>query len=633
MNELCLACHKEIAFLVTRSRGLHGQSANEKCARCHPDHAGRDFKMIQFEEGGPEKFDHARSGWPLDGKHAPLKCGDCHKPEMQRSETASLSQRKDKATLWIGLDGACLSCHAPKDVHKGALGPKCETCHDGAAWKPAPRFDHARTDYPLTGKHATVECNKCHMAPSLKLPVDGKGQPGPLYKPLPHKECSACHADPHQNQLGPACTRCHNTENWKSVDQKKFNHDLTRYPLRGKHVALQCGQCHDPKTAWGKKPPYATCGSCHVDAHAGTATLAGKAVDCAPCHGVEGFRPSTYTVEQHRASAYPLLGAHATVKCEACHTKNPAGILPEKLGKARVLMRMAHERCTSCHRDDHGGQFASRPDRGACEPCHRVEAWKPSTYTAKEHARLRLGLTGRHAKIECAACHGPARKGLPPLPGLEKLGKAAVALILTDTSCTACHYDAHDGRFSPKGARPKKSGCLACHNVNAFRPSTVDLAAHAAFGYPLGGAHRAVSCDGCHRESKPAPPRPSLVLLRTVAPPMPFTLKDKKCEACHPNPHGNQFARRRAGGACVSCHNEDVFKPASRFNHDRDSSYPLEGAHARVACGRCHPSRQDSAGRPFVLYKPTPKDCKSCHGERPPGSLSLAAHSHQEGRP
>jgi Cytochrome c7 and related cytochrome c len=648
MNDRCLDCHKEVAFLVSHGLGLHAQTAKQDCARCHPDHAGREFKMIRFEEGSPDKFDHARSGWPLDGKHAPLKCGDCHKPALRKSEAVPLApgKGKDAAESFIGLDRACLSCHAGKDVHHGALGTKCETCHDAAAWKPVPRFDHGKTDYPLTGKHAPLQCNACHMASFLKLPTDARGRPGPLYKPVPHKECSPCHADPHNGQLGPACSSCHDTGSWKRVDPKKFNHDKTRYPLRGRHATLECAQCHDARTAWGKKPPFATCNACHKDAHAGTDTLAGKAVDCAACHDVAGFRPSTFTVAQHRATAYPLLGAHARTRCDACHVKNPPGLPAGRLGTAGVLIRMASQHCTNCHADAHGGQLARRPDRGACEPCHTVEAWKPSTFTIRKHAPLRLALLGRHAKIDCAACHGPVRKGLPPLPGPERLGTARVALLLPDATCTACHFDPHGGRFEAGGARPKKQGCLTCHDLNAFSPSTVGVATHAGFGFPLQGAHRAVPCDACHRESKPAPPRPSLLLLRAPAPPTLFALKDGRCETCHKNPHGNQFARRRGGGACERCHNEDVFVPASRFNHNRDSAYPLEGAHARVACDRCHPARRDAAGRRVVIYQPLPKDCKSCHGGKVPQRLSLrstappsgtaaappAAHADVEGR-
>ena len=623
LRDRCLACHQEIAWSETHKFGLHAREDKGNCSGCHPDHAGRDFAMIRWDEGAPDQFDHARTGWLLVGKHAALKCGDCHKTSFQLSGGAGLIRRKDRQASWLGLERSCVSCHQARDVHRGALGRDCARCHDTRAWKPAAAFDHDKTSYPLTGRHAQVACEKCHLAPSLKLARDQEGKPIPLYHPLPHAECSSCHQDPHQGQLGADCSRCHATDSWKRVDKNSFNHDKTRYPLRGRHASVQCAQCHDPKTAWGKKPAFATCAGCHRDVHAGQATLAGKAVDCQACHRVEGFAPSTYTVLQHRAARYPLEGAHASVKCQACHRKNPPGVSPGKLGQAGILMRMASGRCTDCHPDAHGGQFARRPEGGACEGCHRVEAWKPSTFSVAAHAKLRLPLQGRHAKVECAACHGPQRRGLPDLPGPEKLGSARVALASLDVTCTTCHFDPHEGRFAAQGARPKGAGCLACHGFAAFRPSAVDVAMHQSFAYPLEGAHRATPCDACHREEKYPAVQSSLVLARAQAFKMPFTTpQGGRCEACHKNPHGTQFAQRKDQGACQACHDENGFRPAGRFDHNRDSSFPLDGAHTKVACASCHPSRPVGPGRALVVYQPVPRECKSCHTGRVPGKLS-----------
>src|SRR3989304_2390925 len=93
-----------------------------------------------------------------------------------------------------------------------------------------------------------------------------------------------------------------------------------------------------------------------------------------------------------------------------------------------VWMRPVASQCRDCHADDHSGQLASRPDRGACAACHRVDGWKPSTYTVTQHASLRLRLEARHAETECSACHGPSRKNLPPLPGTKGLCKAGGGL-------------------------------------------------------------------------------------------------------------------------------------------------------------------------------------------------------------
>jgi hypothetical protein len=611
LNDRCVECHADIGWLVARDRGFHATRKADSCAKCHPDHAGRDLDLVTWPDGSSEKFDHRATGWPLEGKHATKKCRDCHASKYAVSPAAKLSKVKDPAERWVGLERECQACH--EDIHRGSLGPDCRSCHDLGAWRPAPRFDHAKTTYPLTGKHVPVACEKCHMA---------AGRLKPLYKPLPHAECTPCHTDAHGGQLGPACAKCHVTDSFHTVSPSSFDHDKTRYPLRGKHITVKCALCHDPAKASGKKPPFATCGSCHKDQHAGKATIAGRLVDCASCHRVEGFRVNTYTVEQHQKAPYALEGRHRTVACEACHVKNPPGIALQSLGPAAVQLRPPHAKCRDCHRDDHGGQLASRTGGGACEPCHAVAGWKPSLFGVPEHAKLKVPLDGRHAKLECAACHGPLRKGLPPLPARASLGRAGVALVVKEADCIACHFDAHDGRFGPAGARAKRDGCRTCHNALSFRPSIVDVAAHRDFGYPLEGAHRAISCDACHAESKPAPVRSSLLLAHGPQPAMTFATKGTNCEACHENPHGDQFARRGERGRCAACHGPSAFRPASKFDHEHDADFPLTGAHARVPCSKCHLTPQKTKDRVIVVYRPVPHTCEDCHGKRIPTARS-----------
>jgi hypothetical protein len=99
------------------------------------------------------------------------------------------------------------------------------------------------------------------------------------------------------------------------------------------------------------------------------------------------------------------------------------------------------------------------------------------------------------------------------------------------------------------------------------------------------------------------------------------------CDGCHASPHGDQFRGRRArarngpaGDACDACHGLDAFRPASRFDHERDSAFRLTGAHAKVGCGECHRSARDAQGRAFVVYRPTPARCEDCHVRRPRGA-------------
>jgi hypothetical protein len=99
----------------------------------------------------------------------------------------------------------------------------------------------------------------------------------------------------------------------------------------------------------------------------------------------------------------------------------------------------------------------------------------------------------------------------------------------------------------------------------------------------------------------------------------PFSKARSACAECHDGPHGGQFAARAGGDGCDACHGTDAFLPASRFDHDRDAGFRLDGAHERVACARCHPSAPDGAGRERVTYRPVDSRCESCHaaGGRP----------------
>jgi hypothetical protein len=528
MDARCLACHTEIAWLRARNRGTHARVGKRECASCHPDHAGREFRMIAWKGGSPESFDHREAGFALEGKHARVECRACHAPKLQRPPLAAMIRVKDRTRTWLGLDPACASCH--EDPHRGALGATCERCHDLAAWKPAPRFDHARTRYPLTGRHAEVACAKCHEAPGLSLAHDAQGRAVPRYKPLPFAECSACHRDPHAGRFGPKCAKCHGTDSFQRVDARHFDHDRTRYPLRGRHATVPCASCHDPKQGGSPKPPFATCASCHRDAHGGRGTLAGKPADCAACHTVTDFRTSTFTVAQHRATPYPLEGRHATADCSACHRRLPSGRAAAVWGTSRVELRPPHQRCADCHADP------------------------------------------------------------------------------------------HRGRFEPGGARPRAESCLACHGLDRFRPSRMDAAAHEATRYPLDGAHRATPCQACHPELKAAPAASTLLAAAGATRPLLFADERRRCAECHPDPHGQQFATRRDRGACEACHGIEAFVPASRFDHNRDSAFKLEGVHARTACGGCHRTERAASGAARVVYRGTPTRCESCHVTPPRGA-------------
>ena len=524
----CLECHREVANSLTQKTGFHSDETKRECASCHPDHAGRDFALIKWPDGGMRRFDHRRTGWVLEGKHANVACEKCHQPRFQVTQAAKMAPGRE-GPRWIGLDRSCASCH--EDVHKGSLTTECARCHDVRDWKRPPRFDHASTRYPLTGKHADVACAKCHESERLHPTRDSSGAIIPVFKPVPFRDCVSCHNDPHAGRLTGACSSCHTTNSFVVRAQRRggFDHDRTAYPLRG---------------------------------------------------------------------------AHLDVECEACHSS----------GGTRV-MRPRHEQCTSCHLEAHGGQLAARADKGACESCHRVTGWQPSVLTVAEHARYRFPLQGRHADVACGACHG-ARGGLPPLPPTANLGYAKVAFTFRDIGCESCHANPHGDAYSRNAASATaRVACTTCHDARAWRPSSVDVAAHAKYAYPLEGSHRAVPCTACHTALQRAASRSTLILARPAMLPLSFA-KDTKsgCRSCHTSAHGDQFDARADHGACESCHGTASFRVAA-FDHDRQTSFALTGGHRGVACAKCHraaAASRTTTARAQIQYAISTK-CESCH--------------------
>lgn len=612
MNARCLGCHKEIAWLTAQNRGFHARGGRGECASCHPDHAGRSFALIKWPDGARDRFDHARAGWVLEDKHASLACEKCHTNELRVSQSAALAPTRSTPG-WTGLETTCASCHT--DVHNNSLGRECGSCHTASGWAPASRFDHARSDYPLTGKHADVACAQCHVPPARGA---NDGRPAvAAFKPLPHADCVACHRDPHAGRLTGRCESCHATGGFNTINGRAFSHDRTRFPLKGKHATVACAACHAGYPATMTLPAFSTCASCHADPHAGQATLVGAAVDCASCHTVDGFSPTTFTVAQHARTRYPLEGRHAAAACATCHTHVTAPASSGRGAAVRVVMRPVANHCESCHAAAHGDQLAARPDGGACASCHTVAGWTSTTFGVEEHSALRFPLTGRHATVACAACHAAQRPGLSPIAPSRSVGSANVVLTRTERSCDACHRDPHGGRYATTPA-PEQGTCVRCHDTRAFHPSTIDADAHGSFAFALEGAHRAVACVACHTTMKSGALGASLKLA-AASPAVTYTLPGATCAGCHASPHGAQFAGRADGGACTSCHELRGWAPASLFDHAANGGFALGPAHARVPCARCHtaPAGGNGAGR---VWHGVSRACESCHrggGVRP----------------
>jgi Cytochrome c7 and related cytochrome c len=580
----CLDCHTEIKTRVTQRAGMHAvwvaaDATSKDCARCHSEHNGQDFQLIRWQPNR-ESLDHRQTGFPLTGKHAELKCEQCHNAKNIPASARATIQIKDLNHTFLGLTSSCTGCH--EDQHRGQLGADCARCHTTDAWKPASGFSHATAKFHLTGAHATVACEKCHA--TIQGPT-----PFVKYTGLAFASCANCHSDPHKGSFKGTCESCHNTTSWTRVAQLEgFDHAKTAFPLVGKHSSVPCSDCH---TKGDFKTPvaHAKCADCHADYHQGQFLKRAGGGDCAACHNEKGFKPSTFTVAAHAATSYPLEGKHAAVQCEKCH-------IPK--GKDTVFHITATE-CSNCHQDIHQGQFAAAPYQNHCEQCHNVQGFQPAQFSLARHQKTRFPLTGAHLAVICTQCHAAPPRG----------SAVPVKFRYEDRSCTACHMDPHRDQFhdrmTAKRADGTALGCEACHTTAQWKE--LDGFDHSKTNFPLLGAHRGVACIDCHR-----PPA-----LETTLEHVNFRAAPTQCSGCHADPHAGQFASRRDVTDCSSCHTPNQWKPAN-FDHNTRTDFSLEGAHQNVACSGCHTLTRVVAGKSVVFYKPTPRTCAECHGGNVP---------------
>ena len=499
-DRLCVACHKEVGRDLREKTGLHGRHKPQACRSCHTDHRGREMQITGFD---PKAFDHGQTNYPLAGRHATLECKACHAAGKKFRQAPS----------------DCLACHRKDDKHQGTLGKACAGCHVERGWKETV-FDHEKTRFPLSGKHVQAKCDKCHTTK--------------VYKDAP-TECIGCHRkdDKHKARYGEKCDTCHATRGWAGVT---FHHDTdTRYALRGKHREVKCDSCHTGLLY--KDKLAAACQACHRkdDKHQGS-----LGTECAACHTERGWKEVSRF--DHERSRFPLRGAHLKPPCQACHTTLRYTETPSQ--------------CEACHRKDdkHEGTLGT-----ACADCHDDRDWKARRF---EHARTRFALREGHAvpPLKCADCHRDAR-----------------SFKSTALECVSCHRkeDRHEAQLGTR--------CEGCHVVRGWRGTRFD---HAGARFALSGAHVKVECKSCHLTLR----------YRDAA---------RECIGCHRKDDKHQA---RLGERCESCHNVRDWRLWA-FDHERRTNYRLEPGHTRVACQACH-TQPAPAGKPAAALG---RDCLGCH--------------------
>jgi hypothetical protein len=386
----------------------------------------------------------------------------------------------------------------------------------------------------------------------------GRTAPGPLHPAhaavaslAQGAECAACHR-PGAGIDADGCVRCH-----AAIGAQR----VAGTGLHGRLPAAQLAQCD----------------GCHGEHH-------GDAVALIAPHAFARAGVADPTRYDHAHVAFGLRGAHARLPCSTCHA-HADDATPPAGGRFLGL----RQDCVACHADAHRGAYG-----GDCASCHGQE--QPWAAAATFH-HAAFALADAHAGKACAACHAAGGAG-----DLTRPRGAAVR------ACRDCHADPHGGSGGPAtGLRlAATADCARCHAATNWSAARPDVAAHAARGFALAGAHATAACAACHGDGASAP------RWTGVAP------AEAACASCHvQHPHRAAVlaaARAVAGPAdgCADCHlAADPRWSDGRMTaaHHVATGMPLTAPHADVACAKCHTAPTWAERYPGR----SAGDCRSCH--------------------
>jgi hypothetical protein len=370
---------------------------------------------------------------------------------------------------------------------------------------------------------------------------------------------------PH-GELSTPCENCHTAESWRPIRRiPEFDHNKTKYPLRGMHEKVQCTQCHI-------KPVFAdvgkTCQDCHADIHQRK-----MGTNCEQCHTVLGWRIATQQIKDHQ-NRFPLFGAHAAVPCDECHKSAAVGQF-QGLSTA----------CSSCHLTDF--QKTTSPNHVSlnfptnCDQCHSADSWLGAKF---DHAGppANFPLTLGHANVPCTACHVNSNYNLQ--------------IQANDCGHSGCHLTTWQQTNNPvhstAGPAFALANCANCHTPAGWDAANFN---HASTGFLLTNGHANVACTKCHLNNN-------------------YNLKiaptDCGNSGCHLTTwqNTNNPAHPTAGPAfaasnCAVCHNTTGWNNAS-FDHSV-TGFALTGTHASpTPCSACHLNNN---------YSLNSADCMTCH--------------------
>jgi hypothetical protein len=331
-----------------------------------------------------------------------------------------------------------------------------------------------------------------------------------------------------------------------------------------------CKNCH---IRFERSAQPRLCLDCHKDVAADVRTKKGyhgrlKERECRTCHTEHKGRDAKIAAFDERTFDH----AQTDYALQGKHKR----VVCSNCHRAKAKYSAAPSACNGCHRKDDKHKDTLG---GKCENCHNESNWKETRF---DHTKTQFPLLLRHDKIKCVECHAdPMRYAKTPL------------------DCLSCHRkdDKHKDTLGPK--------CGSCHNAGNWKEARFD---HAKTRFPLLQRHARIKCVECHAD-----------LPRYANTPL-------KCLSCHRKDDTHKGA---LGDKCEVCHGDKTWKETARFDHDRDSRYPLRETHRKAKCNVCHKDPRFRDKVPSTCFACHERDdnekghkgrygekCESCHAEK-----------------
>jgi hypothetical protein len=315
----------------------------------------------------------------------------------------------------------------------------------------------------------------------------------------------------------------------------------------------ECAACHKP---FQKASQNALCRDCHEDIDADIRESTGfhglssevAAGKCATCHTDHVGRDADIVELDESSFNHDLTDFHlmGAHRLLECTSCHTPG----------KRHRDAPATCIDCHAEDdvHEGRLGT-----ACTDCHNESDWQNVIF---DHDTTGYPLIGRHREVACLDCH------------------ADRTFVGAPVACIGCHEkdDVHEGRSGRK--------CDSCHDPRSWGETSFDHERDTEF--PLSGSHAGLACGDCHSEE-------------------PFSdALTPDCVSCHldDDAHDGHY-----GPDCAGCHADTAWDDI-RFDHSRDTDYPLRGAHEPLACNDCHVEP--------VFEVALDTGCNACHADDDP---------------